>query len=111
MRAADGWVPEDTFGARLALIRQRNGWNTIEAARVCGLNDQSWRNWEAGTMPRNEQRTAAKIAKASGASYTWLLTGGPLEAQNWKKVSRSGLHVLPGGNEGGDGRAWATSTR
>jgi hypothetical protein len=35
--AADKWVPELTFGARLALVRHRMGWNIKEAAAACDL--------------------------------------------------------------------------
>jgi len=40
------WVPELTFGARLALVRHKMGWNIKEAATSCGLPAQSWRGWE-----------------------------------------------------------------
>ena len=69
------WVPPNTFGARLALIRQAKGWNVIEAANACGLPDQSWRNWEDGRSPRDLQAVAEKIAKAVPCDYVWLLAG------------------------------------
>jgi transcriptional regulator with XRE-family HTH domain len=87
------WVPEDTFGSRLALIRNRFGWNVKEAADVCGFNDQSWRNWEAGKHPRDFMATCEKIVEVTGCSMKWLVAG----AQNWKKLSTSDLQVLPGG--------------
>ena len=41
------WVPDtSTFGARLALVRQRMGWNLKEAALACQLPQGSWREWE-----------------------------------------------------------------
>lgn len=52
------WVPLDTFGARLALVRQHLGLNVLDAAKRCGINDQSWRNWEAGKSPRGMDRVA-----------------------------------------------------
>jgi hypothetical protein len=36
--AADKWVPELTFGARLALVRHRMGWNIKEDCSRCGLS-------------------------------------------------------------------------
>ena len=75
------WVPVDTFGARLALIRQAKGWNVKEAADACGLNDQSWRNWEAGGGVQKMDRVARKIAEATGVNYVWLLAGGPIRSR------------------------------
>jgi transcriptional regulator with XRE-family HTH domain len=71
-----GWVPELTFGARLALIRQRYGWNVKEAAIACRLPVQSWRGWERDhTQPRRYLEVCRTIAEATGASYDWLLDG------------------------------------
>ena len=51
---AHGWRPDlSAFGARLALVRQRMGWNVKEAADHCRLPPQSWRSWEAGRTPRD----------------------------------------------------------
>jgi len=84
MEEARGWVPEDTLGARLALIRQRMGWSATEAADRCGgLGDQNWRNWEAGKVPRDLPRVGSKIAAATGCDLDWLLRGGALEAQKF----------------------------
>ena len=70
------WIPgDDTFGARLALIRQRMGWgNTKEAALACGLPVQSWRGWERdGRQPRDYMGTCQAIADATGVNVYWLL--------------------------------------
>ena len=69
------WVPMDTFGTRLAIVRQHMGWNTAEAGEACGVNDQTWRNWEAGRSPRKFEDVCHKIADASGCSYLWLMAG------------------------------------
>lgn len=70
------WVPELTFGARLALVRQRMGWNVKEAARACGLPAQSWRGWEAhGHAPRNFITIAMQIASTTGVDLDWLVYG------------------------------------
>lgn len=77
--ASPQWVPQDTFGARLALIRQRmGGWNVKRTAEFCGLDDQSWRNWEGGTPPRDYEAVCAKISAATGCDLRWLKAGGPL---------------------------------
>lgn len=42
-----GWVPTfDEFGARLAAVRNKMGWNAKEAALACGIAQGSWREWE-----------------------------------------------------------------
>src|SRR5687768_8225624 len=88
------WVPDDsTFGARLALVRWRLGWNVKEAADICGINDQSWRNWEGGGHPRDYIATCEKIATTTNCSMMWLVGG----HQNWKMLTASDLLVLPGG--------------
>ena len=73
-----GWVPDaSTFGARLALIRQRMGWGNVkEAALACGLPVESWRNWERdGRQPRDYMRICQVIAERSGVDMTWLAVG------------------------------------
>lgn len=88
------WIPDDsTFGARLALVRWKLQWNVKEAADACGLNDQSWRNWESGKLPRDIVTTARTIADITGCSEKWLVVGD----QNWKDLTPPDLHVLPGG--------------
>lgn len=72
------WIPgDDTFGARLALVRQRMGWgNVAEAAQACGIPVPSWRNWERdGRQPRNIVEIASVIAEKTGCDYMWLLSG------------------------------------
>lgn len=72
------WVPEDTFAARLALVRNHMGWNVKEAADECGIPEQNWRNWEAGRSPHRIHEKVRKIADRTGVDYRWLLAGGPL---------------------------------
>lgn len=71
------WVPtDDTFGARLALVRQRFGWNMKEAAAACGLPQNSWIEWESkGRTPRNLPAIAQQIHAATGVNDYWLMTG------------------------------------
>lgn len=84
------WVPEDTFGARLALVRQVRGWNVKQAASACGINPQTWANWEDGTDPRGLDRVARAISRAAGCDYHWLVAGGPLNSS-----CISALHAVP----------------
>lgn len=73
----EAWVPDDsTFGARLALIRQRFGWNITEAARECGMHAESWRLWEqAGREPRRLVTICMAIASRTSVDFDWLLRG------------------------------------
>lgn len=91
-----GWVPEDTFGSRLALVRQRMGWNVTEAAEACGLSDESWRQWERGRKPRDYEAVVTKIAVKTGCSRAWLTFGSgefPLRGER----QRPALRAIDGG--------------
>lgn len=71
-----GWIPsDDGFAARLALVRNRMGWNAKEAALACGLPPQSWRNWEAGVRPHDHAQVCRAIAAHTGANIEWLALG------------------------------------
>jgi hypothetical protein len=85
-RTSDDGVPKDTFGARLAIVRQTlGGWNVKRAAQHCGIDDQTWRNWEAGkNPPRDMEGVCRQIAKATGINYRWLMIGGPLSSPGYK---------------------------
>ena len=72
------WVPSiETFGARLALVRQRMGWGNVKlAAEKCSLPAESWRTWERdGIAPRHLTTIAMQIAGATGVDYLWLVHG------------------------------------
>lgn len=105
MQHTQGWVPADTFGARLALIRQSMGWATAaEAAFACGdLGDQNWRNWEAGRRPREFERVCRKIVQhADDCDLDWLMRGGPLEVQKFAMLMRPDLRIHAGEAESSD---------
>jgi len=92
----DNWIPEDSFGARLALIRQHMSWNVAEAARACGFNDETWRQWErTGRTPRGVYEVAKTIARVTGCSYDWLVLGGELARSKWTALGD--LRLIPGG--------------
>ena len=74
----EGWIAADaTFGARLALVRQKMGWGNIaKAAKECGVPTDSWRNWEVdGVEPRRLVTIAMTIASRTGCDYLWLVHG------------------------------------
>jgi hypothetical protein len=73
-----GWTADDsTFGARLALIRQRMQWGNVkEAALECGLPPESWRTWERdGVEPRRLVDVAVQISDRVGCDLGWLIAG------------------------------------
>lgn len=72
------WIPAvESFGARLALVRQRMGWTNVkEAATACGLPAENWRRWERGeSEPRRLVTIAMTIATRTGCDYLWLVHG------------------------------------
>lgn len=103
----DEWVPADTFGARLALIRQRLGLNVTEAAKLCGLPQASWHTWENGVEPRKLFDVARKISEATRVRYDWLLLGGqlaPIDAAGPSPIrsrcsSPGAIRPIPGQSE------------
>lgn len=72
------WVPEDTFGGRLILLRHELALTTEEIAARCDLKTPTWSTWERGASPRNMSAVVAKVALATGVSRAWLMWGGPL---------------------------------
>jgi hypothetical protein len=92
------WIPSTkTFGARLALVRWRMGWNVKEAALACGLNESSWRGWELdGRLPHKLNEVAGKIAKSTGVNKYWLIEGDDLDYGGVVSPFRKG-RLRPGG--------------
>lgn len=73
----EDWVPALTFPARLAVVRNRMGWNAKEAALACGLPQQSWRNWEAGKRPHDYELVCKKIHERTRCNLGWLMGSRP----------------------------------
>jgi transcriptional regulator with XRE-family HTH domain len=69
-----GWRPsDDTFGARLALIRQAKGWSMTQAAQECGVPMHSWRRWERNAdRPRDYIELCTRIAARTDVDLAWL---------------------------------------
>lgn len=94
------WVPEDDFRARLALVRNRMGWNVKDAGELTGVGDVNWRNWEHGKHPRNLEEVCRKIAAATGCSYQWLMLGNSFNSSEEfrNRCGATGeLRIIPGG--------------
>lgn len=96
------WIPTlDTFGARLALIRWKMGWNLKEAALATGVSQQSWREWELlDRIPRRFPERAHQIAARTGVDEIWLMTGVNGESRR-PTMSDDGHLVHPPGLEPG----------
>jgi hypothetical protein len=79
----NSWVPtDDSFGARLALIRWKMRWNVKEAALACGVPAASWRLWEEGAQPRRLMEVSGLIANRTGVDLGWLVGGSRLRGQS-----------------------------
>ncbi len=93
-----GWIQDDsTFGARLALVRFRMGWNMKEAALACGVPAASWRGWEAdGSLPRDYVAICRVISSRTLCDYGWLREGEP-SGEPWCAVRDS--NPEPAGSE------------
>jgi transcriptional regulator with XRE-family HTH domain len=78
MDETQAWRPEDTFGARLVLVRRELGLSQSEAAERCGISGATWATWELGRSPRNMPRQVDKISDALGVDRDWLMWGGQL---------------------------------
>lgn len=86
----EAWVPEDTFGARLVLVRRELGLTQAQAADACGLDDGSWSNWERGARPRGLDEIVAAIVKSLRVNRDWLMWG-----STSARLSHAHLTALP----------------
>lgn len=74
--SAKNWIPDvSTFGARLALVRWRMGWNMKEAERECNITQNAWSKWEDGALPRNYVEIVNRVVLRTGVDKMWLMTG------------------------------------
>lgn len=78
-----GLVPANTFGVRLGMVRITavpGGWTLREAEQATGIPRETWRRYERlGQAPSDLEHVAQRIARATGISLQWLLTGDPGE--------------------------------
>lgn len=75
-----GWIPEDTFAARLLLARRHLNISVKEAAERCHLHYATWSTWERGSTPQNYPEIVLRVAEGLGVDRDWLAWGGPLPA-------------------------------
>jgi hypothetical protein len=101
------WTPDDSsFGARLALVRQRMGWGNVkEAAKECGIPAESWRRWERdGIVPNRLTTICMAIATRTRCDVDWLVWGpnGKVAAPNGRYVDqRVIVRINPEGSSEG----------
>ena len=72
------WVPADTFGHRLLLLRVQLGLTAEEISDLCGVARPTWLTWEKGTKPRDFEAVVQRIVDATSVDRTWLAFGGTL---------------------------------
>lgn len=78
--SAGAWIPADTFGTRLFIIRRQKGLTVEAIAKLCGVAHPTWTTWENGAKPRDLVAAIEKISAAVGVDKQWLMWGGPLES-------------------------------
>lgn len=74
-QAAEAWIPADTFGMRLVMIRREKGLTVEQAAKAAGIAHPTWSTWERGAHPRDMAKAVAAIATALGVNRDWLMWG------------------------------------
>ncbi len=74
----EGWIPADTLGTRLVLVRRQLGLTQRAAADKCGLTFGEWQSIEDGRAARGLDVKIARISLALGVDRAWLAWGGPL---------------------------------
>jgi transcriptional regulator with XRE-family HTH domain len=73
------WVPEDTFGMRLRILRHELGLTVEDICEQCGVRPPTWGKWERGeSEPRGVIRVINTLVEVTGVDREWLLWGGPL---------------------------------
>lgn len=93
------WIPRDTFGARLALVRQHMAWNVKEAALACGISAANWRKWEHGRNPQKLHEAASLIAERTGCDYRWLVMGSAGGLTLPAEYQQPDLELIQGGGK------------
>jgi hypothetical protein len=79
---ATTWVPLDTFGTRLILLRRHLQVSVDEISPKCGQSPHTWATWERGATPRNMATVVAAISASVGVDRDWLMWGGPLSERD-----------------------------
>ncbi len=83
------------FSERLRTLRLHMGWTPEEAAARLGIPRRRYLAHEGGSWPRRYVDVLVGMAKMTGVSCDWLMTGAvPVVVRGEK---RSNVPLLPGG--------------
>lgn len=74
-------MPRDTFSLRLMMLRHDLNLSQSQAARLCGVSQAAWSNWENGEIPRDQASIVNSIAQATGYRRDWLMWGNPTDPE------------------------------
>lgn len=69
------WIPKDSFGLRLVMVRRQLGLTVEQAAKATGMAHPTWSTWERGALPRDMVKAVSQIAAALGVNQEWLMWG------------------------------------
>jgi transcriptional regulator with XRE-family HTH domain len=65
----------ESFARRLERLRKERGFTRATMAELVGMKESTYRDTEAGAIPRNFMVLILRIAKALGCPLGFLLTG------------------------------------
>lgn len=88
--ATSPWVPQDSFGLRLRILRAELGLSVDDIAAQCGVASATWSTWERGVRPRGMDLVVQAICENTGVSREWLMWGGPLDASRSRWCQSTG---------------------
>lgn len=74
-QTTEAWIPQDSFGSRLLLLRREKHMTVEQIAKLCGIAQPTWTTWENGARPRDFLTAVTKIVDATGVDRDWLLWG------------------------------------
>ena len=69
------WIPEETFGDRINLLRRRKKITTREMAEVLGCSQKAIVYWEHGSVPKNMRQIVLKLSNEYHVDPIWLMWG------------------------------------
>ena len=88
------WIPEETIGDRLVVLRRRYAEreglprpiSQKEACLLSGVSPRVWEGVEAGRGTRHLERVAKKISAAFEVNPAWLLLGMDRTSQLFRRA-------------------------
>lgn len=71
----EAWIPVETFGDRLRMLRKHLDLTTDEIGVRCTIPGPTWSSWENGAKPRRMDERVEQISEALGVDRAWLMWG------------------------------------